>query len=61
MFAPNAATHSMNTCLLYTSIMIITTVISCLAAVIPILFYDMTEKKQAEIIADLKERAEAEI
>lgn len=43
------------------NIMIITTVISCLAAVIPILFYDMTEKKQAEIIADLKERAEAEI
>lgn len=39
------------------NIMIITTVISCLAAVIPILFYDMTEKKQAEIIADLKERA----
>lgn len=43
------------------NIMIITTVISCLVAVIPILFYDMTEKKQAEIIADLKERAEAEI
>lgn len=42
------------------NVMIITTVISCVAAVIPILFYDMTEKKQKQIIEDLKARAAEE-
>ena len=40
------------------NIIIITTVISCLLTVIPMLFYDMTEKKQQQIIEDLKLRAE---
>ena len=40
------------------NIIIITTVISCLLTVIPMLFYDMTEKKQQQIIEDLKQRAE---
>ena len=38
-------------------VMIITTVISCLVSVVPMLFYDMTEQKQKQMIADLKERA----
>lgn len=42
------------------NVIIITTVISCLLTVIPMLFYDMTEKKQQEIIEDLKQRAEEE-
>lgn len=42
------------------NVMIITTIISCVAAVIPILFYDMTEKKQKQMIEDLKARAAEE-
>lgn len=42
------------------NVMIIISVISCVAAVIPILFYDMTEKKQQQIIEDLKVRAAEE-
>lgn len=42
------------------NIIIITTVISCLLTVIPMFFYDMTEKKQQQMIEDLKERAERE-
>ncbi|HIR52684.1 MAG TPA: MFS transporter [Candidatus Onthovicinus excrementipullorum] len=42
------------------NVMIITTVISCIAAVIPILFYDMTEKKQKQMIEELKSRAAEE-
>lgn len=42
------------------NITIIVTIISCLLTVVPILFYDMTGKKQAEIIEELKIRAEAE-
>lgn len=38
--------------------MIITSVISSLLAVIPILFYNLTEKKQKQIIEDLKQRAQ---
>ena len=40
------------------NIMIITSVISSLLAVIPILFYNLTEKKQKLIIEDLKQRAQ---
>ena len=40
------------------NIMIITSVISSLLAVIPILFYNLTEKKQKQIIEDLKQRAQ---
>ncbi len=39
------------------NIMIIITVISCILAVIPMIFYDMNEKKQSEIIEELKVRA----
>lgn len=39
------------------NIMIIITVISCILAVIPMIFYDMNEKKQGEIIEELKLRA----
>lgn len=39
------------------NVMIITTVISCLLTVVPMLFYDMTEEKQRRIIEDLKVRA----
>lgn len=42
------------------NITIIVTVVSCVLTIIPILFYDMTEKRQAEIIEDLKARAETE-
>ena len=42
------------------NVMIIISVISCVAAVIPILFYDMTEKRQQQIIEDLKARAAEE-
>ena len=42
------------------NITIIVTIISCLLTVVPILFYDMTGKNQAEIIEELKIRAEAE-
>lgn len=42
------------------NVMIIISVISCVAAVIPILFYDMTEKKQQQMIEDLKVRAAEE-
>lgn len=42
------------------NIIIITTVVSCLLTVIPMLFYDMTEKKQQQIIEDLKQRADEE-
>lgn len=42
------------------NITIIVTIISCVLTVIPMLFYDMNEKKQAEIIEELKIRAEAE-
>lgn len=42
------------------NVMIITTIISCVAAVIPIFFYDMTEKKQKQMIEELKVRAQAE-
>lgn len=42
------------------NILIITSVISSLATILPILFYDMTEKKQRQIIEDLKIRAEGE-
>ena len=42
------------------NIIIITTVVSCLLTVIPMFFYDMTEKKQQHIIEDLKERADSE-
>ena len=42
------------------NVMIIVTVLSCAAAVIPILFYDMTEKKQRQIVRDLEIRARQE-
>lgn len=42
------------------NIMIIITVISCVLAVIPMIFYDMNEKKQSEIIEELKLRANEE-
>ncbi len=42
------------------NVMIITTIISCVLSVIPMLFYDMSEKKQAQMIEDLKIRAQKE-
>lgn len=42
------------------NVMIITTIISCLLTVIPMLFYDMSEKRQQQIVEDLKVRAAAE-
>ena len=42
------------------NVMIITTIISCLLTVIPMLFYDMSEKRQQQIVEDLKARAAAE-
>lgn len=42
------------------NVMIISTMVSCVLSIIPILFYDMSEKKQAEMIEDLKVRAEKE-
>ncbi len=42
------------------NVMIITTIISCIACIIPMIFYDMSAKKQAQIIEELKQRAEAE-
>lgn len=42
------------------NITIIVTIISCVLAIIPMLFYDMNEKKQAAIIEELKIRAETE-
>ena len=41
-------------------VMIITTVISCVLSIIPMLFYDITESRQHEIIADLESRAQSE-
>lgn len=42
------------------NVIIITSVISCLLTVIPLFFYNLTEKKQQQIIEDLKQRAEEE-
>lgn len=42
------------------NVMIITTIISCVLSVVPMLFYDMSEKKQAQMIEDLKLRAAKE-
>lgn len=42
------------------NVMIITTLISCLLTVVPLLFYDMTEAKQQKIVEDLKARAALE-
>ena len=41
------------------NVLIITSLISCLLCIVPMLFYNMNEKKMSEIIAELKERAEA--
>lgn len=38
------------------NVMIITTIISCVLAVIPVLFYDLSEKKLREIAQDLEQR-----
>ncbi len=38
------------------NVMIITTIISCVLAVVPVLFYDLSEKRLTEIAADLEER-----
>lgn len=42
------------------NVLIITSVISSLAALIPLLFYDLTDRKQKQMIEDLKARAEEE-
>lgn len=42
------------------NVMIISTLISCLLAIVPILFYNLTEKRQKEIAAELLERKNAE-
>ncbi len=42
------------------NVMIITTVISCVLAIVPILFYNLNEKTLAEIAKDLEERKIAE-
>lgn len=38
------------------NVMIITTIVSCVLAVVPVLFYDLSEKKLREIAQDLKQR-----
>ncbi len=40
------------------NVMIITTIISCVLAVVPVLFYDLSAKKLTEIAQDLEERKE---
>lgn len=42
------------------NVMIISTLISTLLAIVPVLFYNLTEKKQQEIVAELLARKEAE-
>lgn len=42
------------------NVLIITTIISCVICVIPMFFYDLKEANHKQIIADLKERANAE-
>lgn len=37
--------------------MIVTSLISCLLCIVPMLFYNMNEKKMADIVSELKERA----
>ncbi|MEE1320785.1 MAG: MFS transporter [Acutalibacteraceae bacterium] len=38
------------------NVMIITTIVSCVLAVVPVLFYDLSEKKLREIAQDLEQR-----
>lgn len=42
------------------NILIITTIISCIVCIIPILFYDFKEKDHKKVIEELKERADAD-
>lgn len=42
------------------TVLIVFSVISSLVALVPLFFYDMTEKRQTEIIADLEQRAKSE-
>lgn len=42
------------------NVLIITSLVSCLLCTVPMLFYNMNEKKMSEIISELKERAETE-
>lgn len=42
------------------NILIITTIISCVICIIPIIFYDLKEKDHQKIIEELKERANEE-
>jgi len=38
------------------NVMIITTILSCILAVVPVLFYDLSEKRLTEIARDLEDR-----
>ncbi len=42
------------------NVLIVTSLISCLLCIVPMLFYNMNDKKMSEIIAELKERAKVE-
>ncbi|MBR5437475.1 MAG: hypothetical protein IKV21_01020, partial [Clostridia bacterium] len=42
------------------NVMIITTVISCILAIVPVLFYNLHEKTLADIAKELEERKNAE-
>ena len=41
------------------NVLIVTSLISCLLCIVPMLFYNMNDKRMSAIIAELKERAEA--
>ena len=51
LYEASVRTHIFN-------ILIITTIISCVVCIIPILFYNLSEKDHKKIIEELKERAD---